>query len=60
MYQTDPLGMSLEQLLDTKAFVNCGDAQMNGGGSYFGTEYWSRPFPPWLQDDNVPIHLKEF
>ena len=52
--------MSLEQLLDTKAFVNCGDAQMNGGGSYFGTEYWSRPFPPWLQDDSVPIHLKEF
>ena len=60
LYPTDPLKLSLQQLLDTSALVNCGDAQMNGGGSYFGTEYWSRPFPAWLQADNVPIHLKEF
>ena len=60
LYQTDPLGLSLEQLLDTGACVNCGDAQMLGGGSYCGSEYWSRPFPDWLQDKAIPIHLKEF
>lgn len=60
LYETDPLGLSLNQLLDTKALVNCGDAQMSGGGSYFGTQYWSRPFPAWLQGESVPIHLKEF
>ena len=60
LYQTDPLGLSLDQLLDTQAMVNCGDACMTGGGSYFGSEYWSRPFPTWLQGDDVPIHLKEF
>jgi hypothetical protein len=60
LYETDPLGLSLDQLLDTEAFVNCGDAQPCGGGSYFGTKYWSRPFPVWMQDKNVPIHLKEF
>ena len=42
------------------AKVNCGDAQVWGGGSYFGDEYWSRPFPTWLQDPGVPIHLKKF
>ena len=36
------------------------NAQMKGGGSYFGQEYWSRAFPAWLQGDDVPIHLKEF
>ena len=55
LYESDPLGLSLDQLLDTKALVNCGDAQMKGGGSYFGHEYWSRA---WLQGDEVPIHLK--
>lgn len=60
LYQTDPLGLSLVQLLDTTALVNCGDAQPRGGGSYFGSEYWSRSFPNWLQDPNIPIHLKEF
>ena len=60
LYESDPLQLSLDQLLDTKALVNCGDAQMEGGGSYFGAEYWSRPFPSWLQGDTVPIHLKEF
>ena len=60
MYPSDPLGLSLEQLLDTDALVNCGDAQMVGGGSYFGNQYWSRPFPPKLQDPTIPIHIKEF
>ena len=60
LYPTDPLDLSLDQLLDTGALVNCGDAQPLGGGSYFGSEYWSRPFPQWLQCDSVPIHLKEF
>ena len=60
LYNTDPLGLDLDQLLDTDASVNCGDAQMLGGGSYFGSEYWSRAFPDWLQAKSVPIHLKEF
>ena len=61
LYQTDPMmGLSLEQLLEMGACVNCGDAQLKGGGSYYGQEYWSRPFPTWLQGENNPIHLKEF
>ena len=60
IFPTDPLDLTLEQLLDTSAVVNCGDAQPLGGGSYCGDEYWSRPFPTWLQDPQVPIHLKEF
>ena len=60
LYPSDPLYLSLDQLLDTDALVNCGDAQMRGGGAYFGSQYWSRPFPDWLQDQNVFIHMKEF
>ena len=60
IYPSDPILLSLEQLLDSSTMVNCGDAQMMGGGSYFGMEYWSRPFPRWLQDTRVPIHVKEF
>ena len=60
IYPTDPLNLTLDQLLDTSAIVNCGDAQPMGGGSYCGDEYWSRPFPKWLQDPQIPIHLKEF
>ena len=60
MYPTDPIMLSLDQLLETSALVNCGDAQMLGGGSYFGMEYWSRAFPRWLQDCQIPIHVKEF
>ena len=52
--------LSLNQLLDTSANVNCGDAQPHGGGAYFGMEYWSREFPDWLSDQNIPIHVKEF
>ena len=60
MYKDDPLDLTLDQLLDTSAKVNCGDAQLWGGGSYYGDEYWSRPFPAWLQSPDTPIHLKEF
>ena len=60
LYPTDPIGLPLSQLLDTSAMVNCGDAHPNGGGAYFGDEYWSRQFPDWLRDTSIPIHLKEF
>ena len=60
IYTDEPLLLSLDQLLETSAVVNCGDAQMWGGGSYFGDQYWSRPFPDWLKDPGIPIHQKEF
>ena len=60
MYRDVPMMLSLEQLEEMGAHVNCGDAQMMGAGSYYGDEYWSRPFPRWLQDPQVFIHLKEF
>ena len=60
LYPSDPLGLTLNQLLETDALVNCGDAEPAGGGAYFGSEYWSRTFPDWLQDLNIPIHIKEF
>ena len=60
LYPSHPMDLTLDQLLDTDALVNCGDAQPMGGGSYYGTEYWSRQFPRWLQDPDIPIHLKEF
>ena len=60
IYKDAPLDLQLEQLLDTSALVNCGDAQMWGGGAYYGQEYWSRPFPTWLQNPEIKIHLKEF
>ena len=60
MFPDDPLLLSLEDLGDVGAHINCGDAQMMGGGSYYGDEYWSRPFPTWLQDPQIFIHLKEF
>ena len=60
IYPSDPLDLDLDQLLDTNAIVNCGDAHPMGAGSYCGDEYWSRQFPRWLQDAKIPIHLKEF
>ena len=60
MFSDDPLLMSLDDLAEVGAIVNCGDAQMMGGGSYYDDEYWSRPFPRWLQDPQIFIHLKEF
>ena len=60
LYPSDPLHLSLNQLLDTDALVNCGDAEMKGGGAYFASQYWSRSFPDWLRASSIPIHLKEF
>ena len=60
MYPSDPLDLTLEQLLGTEALVNCGDADLHGGGSYFQEEYWSRDFPKHLQNKSIPIHVKEF
>ena len=60
MFPDDPIMLSLDQLEEVGAHVNCGDAQMMGGGSFYGNEYWSRPFPKWLQDPQIFIHLKEF
>ena len=60
MYNDQPLDLPLSQLCDTSAMVNAGDAQVRGGGAYFRGQYWSRPFPPWLQDPAIGIHLKEF
>ena len=60
VYNDTPMNLSLIQLLDSPALVNCGDAQMWGGGAYFGQEYWSRPFPTWLQNPEIKIHMKEF
>ena len=60
MYDDRTVNLSLDQLLCSPALVNCGDAQPMGGGAYFGSEYWSRPFPPWLQDPSIGIHIKEF
>ena len=36
LYPTDPLGLTLNQLLDTDAMGNCGDAEPKGGGAYYG------------------------
>ena len=60
IYNDDPLLLSLDQLLETSAEVNCGDAQMWGGGAYYADQFWSRPFPTWLKDGSIPIHIKEF
>ena len=60
LYPSDPIPLTLDQLLESSSLVNCGDAQMMGGGSYYGMEYWSRPFPRWLQDPQIAIHIKEF
>ena len=60
IYPDEPMNLTIDQLLETSAKVNCGDAQPWGGGAYFEDEYWSRPFPSWLRDPNIPIHLKEF
>ena len=37
-----------------------GDACIDGGGGYFGQEYWSRTLPSSLQSRSFPIHQKEF
>ena len=60
LYQEEPLSLPLEDLLSCGTYVNYGDAQPTAGGGFFADEYWSRQFPPWLSDSNIPIHIKEF
>ena len=60
IYHDDPLLLDLDDALQVGVLVNCGDAQMWGGGSYYQGEYWSQPFPVWLKDPAIPIHVKEF
>ena len=56
----EPIPLSLEQLLDTPFEVCAGDATPTGGGAWHGNEYWSEELPIFLQDPQIPIHLKEF
>ena len=60
LYPVEPVHKPLSSLLELDLPVCCGDAQLHGGGAYYGIEYWSREFPPWLQDQAIPIHVKEF
>ena len=60
MYPEMVHDMQLDELIQLGATVVCGDAQPLGGGAYFNDEYWSSPFPPWLADPEIPIHVKEF
>ena len=56
----DPIPLSFEQLLDSPFEVCAGDATPTGGGAWHGNEYWSEELPKFLQDPNIPIHIKEF
>ena len=60
MVNEDPIPLSLEQLMDSPFEVCAGDATPTGGGAWHGNEYWSEQLPKFLQDPQVPIHLKEF
>ena len=60
LYPEEPLDLPLEAMLQQDSIVYCGDAQPCGGGAFCGQEYWSQAFPLWLQDDTIPIHIKEF
>ena len=60
LYPEEPLNLELYQILQTNSVVYCGDAQPSGGGAYCGQEYWAQTFPVWLQDESIPIHVKEF
>ena len=51
---------SLEQLISSPFKVYAGDATLWGGGGWYGDEYWSRDFPTFLKDPNIPVHTKEF
>ena len=60
MFSEKSLDLSVSELIKLGAKVCCGDAQLNGGGAYYGNEFWSQKFPSWLVGDGVPIHIKEF
>ena len=51
---------SLEQLVSSPFKVCAGDATLWGGGAWYGDEYWSREFPDFLKNSEIPVHIKEF
>ena len=58
-----PVFNGVELLVPSTVFCSVlGDATLQGGGSWNEREkeYFSRRFPPHLQDHNIFIHLKEF
>ena len=57
---TDPIPLTLEQMMDTPFQVCAGDATPSGGGAWHGNEYWSQRLPQALLDPLIPIHIKEF
>ena len=60
MYKVQNNSKGLNDLLAQGEAVVCGDAQPFGGGAFFGNEFWSTSFPPWLSKSEIPIHVKEF
>ena len=60
IFNEDPIPLSYEQLLDTPRDIMASDATPTGSGAWYDTEYWSEPFPHFLQDPQIPIHQKEF
>ena len=51
---------SLEQLMSSPFKVYAGDATLWGGGGWYRDEYWSRDFPTFLKNPQIPVHIKEF
>ena len=50
----------LEFLMKSSFKVYAGDANLWGGGGWYGGEYWSREFPLFLRSSAIPVHIKEF
>ena len=50
---------SLDQLIASPFLVYAGDATLWGGGAWYKKEYWSREFPTFLKDPQIPVHIKE-
>ena len=50
----------LELLMKSSFKVYAGDANLWGGGGWYGEEYWSREFPLFLRSPDIPVHTKEF
>jgi hypothetical protein len=56
----EPIRLTYEQFLDCPDQICAGDATPTGGGAWHGSEYWCGELPLWLQDPQIPIHIKEF
>ena len=50
----------LDLLMLSSFKVYAGDANLWGGGGWYGEEYWSREFPHFLKSSEIPVHIKEF